>query len=153
MKARHVALLSIGIADLATLSLAHAQAISFPPDQLKWTRNPATGSEIAVVMGAPRQAGPFILRVRYQPTTKAMPHSHPADVLVTVISGTLLYGEGEKFDQKKMKEYPAGSFFVIRANVPHYEAAKGVMEFQAHGTGPQVFNFVDPKDDPKNRKK
>ncbi|HXM84104.1 MAG TPA: cupin domain-containing protein [Burkholderiales bacterium] len=147
------ALLSIVIAGLATISLARAQAISVTPDQLKWTRNPATGSEIAVVMGDPRKPGPFILRVRYQPTMKAMPHSHPADVQVTVISGTLLYGEGEKFDQKKMKQYPAGSFFVIGANVPHYEAAKGVMVFQANGTGPQVFNFVNPKDDPKNKKK
>jgi hypothetical protein len=50
-----------------------------------------------------------------------------------------------------LKDYPAGSFLVMRANVPHYEMATSPMEFQAHGTGPQGFIFVDPKHDPKNK--
>src|SRR4051812_21276755 len=121
------------------------------PAQLKFNRNPATGSEIAVVLGNPREAGPFVMRVRYPEGMKSMPHSHPGDTQVTVISGVMRYAEGEKFDESKFKDYPAGSFFVIPANVPHYETAVAPMEFQAQGTGPMRFIFVDPRNDPANK--
>jgi quercetin dioxygenase-like cupin family protein len=143
----------VGLAFLSTtfIGVAGAQDIAFTPGQFKWIRNPATGSEIAPVMGDARQPGTFIVRVRYPAGMKAMPHSHPTDTLVTVISGTLRYGEGPTFDESKLKDYPAGSFFLIRANVPHYETATAPMEFQAYGTGPLAFNFVNPKDDPKSK--
>jgi quercetin dioxygenase-like cupin family protein len=133
-------------------SQLYAQEVAVTPGELKFNRNPATGSELAQVMGDPRQSGaPFIVRVRYPAGLKAMPHSHPNDTLVTVLSGTLRYAEGTTFDESKLKDYPAGSFLIMRANVPHYEMATKPMEFQAHGTGPQAFIFVDPKHDPKNK--
>jgi quercetin dioxygenase-like cupin family protein len=151
MKAKRVLAAAVPALFVAVCSLATAQDIAFTPGQFKWTRNPATGSELAPVMGDARQPGTFILRVRYPAGLRAMPHSHPNDTLVTVISGTLRYAEGTSFDETKFKDYPAGSFFVIRANVPHYEMATAPMEFQAYGTGPMAFNFVNPKDDPKNK--
>jgi quercetin dioxygenase-like cupin family protein len=54
-----------------------------------------------------------------------MPHSHPTENLVMVLSGTVLYGEGDKFDPAKLKAYPAGSFIVEKPNSPHYLSAKG----------------------------
>jgi len=155
MKARHAALLSIGIAGLATISLVHAQEISITPDQLKWAQSVASPSETTFLLGDPRQSGPFVVRARLKPGMKVMPHSHPIDVQVTVLSGTLLYGQGEKFDETKMKEYPTGSFFVERANVPHYQMPKGKsgVVFQASGTGQNAFKYVNPKDDPRNQKK
>ena len=43
-----------------------------------------------------------------------------------MIEGTWYLGEGEKFDSAKLKGYPAGSFIVIPAGVPHFVAAKEV---------------------------
>ena len=155
MKTRHAALLSLGIAGLAIISLAHAQEISITPDKLKWTQSVASPSETTVLMGDPRQPGPWVVRARLKPGMKVMPHSHPIDVQVTVISGTLLYAQGEKFDEAKMNEYPTGSFFVEQANVPHYQMPKGNagVVFQASGTGLNAFKYVNPKDDPRNQKK
>jgi len=153
MRQSAISLLAFAIAGVSAASQAGAQATAVKPDQLKFNRNPATGSEIAVVTGNPREAGPFVLRVRYPAGLKAMPHSHPNDTYVTVISGVLRYAEGEKFDESKLKDYPAGSFFVIPAKVPHFESAAAPMEFQAHGAGPIRFIFVDPKDDPANKPK
>jgi len=150
MKSSRIAAFA-AIFTLASAQL-YAQDIALTPDQLKFNRNPATGSQLALLMGDPRQAGgTFIMRVRYPAGLKAMPHSHPNDTLVTVMSGTLRYAEGTTFDETKLKEYPAGSFLVMRANVPHYEMATSPMEFQAYGTGPQAFIFVDPKHDPNNK--
>jgi quercetin dioxygenase-like cupin family protein len=151
MKRSAIVLSALAAAVIATSEI-RAQSNAVTPDQLKFNRNPATGSEIAVVMGKPGEPGPFVLRVRYPAGLKAMPHSHPNDTYVTVISGVLRYAEGEKFDESKFKDYPAGSFFVIPANVPHYENATAPMEFQAHGMGPIRFIFVDPQHDPASKK-
>jgi quercetin dioxygenase-like cupin family protein len=151
MKRSAIVLSALAAAVMANSEI-RAQANAVTPDQLKFDRNPATGSEIAVVMGKPREPGPFVLRVRYPAGLKAMPHSHPNDTHVTVISGVLRYAEGEKYDESKLKDYPAGSFFVIPANVPHYENATAPMEFQAHGMGPIRFIFVDPQHDPARKK-
>ena len=152
MKIPRITLLAaLAAAAACSTTLVYAQAVGITPDELKFTRNPATGSELAPVFGDGRKPGPFIARVRYPAGHKSMPHSHPADTHITVISGTMRYAEGSTFDETKFKDYPAGSFLVVPANVPHYEMANSPMEFQAHGTGPQAFIFVDPKHDPRNR--
>src|SRR5688572_21720189 len=151
MKSRHAALAAVAAVGATAAALVLAQGIT--PDQLKFQRNPATGSEIATVFGDPSKPVPFVTRVKYQPGHKAMPHSHPGDLQVTVLEGTLFFAEGETFDESKLKEYPAGSFIFEKANVPHYQMAKGPVTFQASGMGPQGFNFVNPKDDPRKQKK
>jgi quercetin dioxygenase-like cupin family protein len=149
MKTRHAALAAVAAVGATAAALVFAQGIT--PDQLNFQRNPATGSEIATVFGNASQAVPFMTRVKYPPGFKSAPHSHPVDLQVTVLSGTLLYAEGEKFDESKLKEYPAGSVILEKANVPHYQMAKGAVVFQASGTGPNAFNFVNPKDDPRKK--
>jgi quercetin dioxygenase-like cupin family protein len=151
MNARRVVLAALAAAGGIGAVLVHAQVLT--PEQLKFQRNPATGSEIAAVMGDASKPAPFVTRVKYPPGFKAMPHSHPVDLQVTVLSGTMLWAEGEAFDESKLKEYPAGSFIFEKANVPHYQVAKTAVVFQAAGTGPNGFNFVNPKDDPRTRKK
>lgn len=138
------------LSGIAAATFVHAEE-AITPDQIKWSRNPASGSEIATMYGDPSKPAPFVLRVKYGPGFKAMPHSHPIDVQVTVLSGTLHWAEGETFDESKLKPYPAGSFIVEKANVPHYQVAKGDVVFQASGIGPNAFKYVNPKDDPRNR--
>lgn len=137
----------------AAFAAGLVQAQNRTADELKFQRNPATGSEIAVVHGDPSKKGPFIVRVKYPAGFKAMPHSHPADTYVTVLEGTLHFAEGKTFDESKLKAYPAGSFIFEKANAPHYQMAKRPVVFQAQGTGPNAFNFVDPKHDPRKQKK
>jgi quercetin dioxygenase-like cupin family protein len=149
MKARHAALAALAAIGGIGALLVHAQGIT--PEQMKFQRNPATGSEVAAVIGDPSKPAPFVTRVKYPPGFKAMPHSHPVDLQVTVLSGTLLFAEGKEFDEAKLKEYPAGSFIFEKANVPHYQMAKSAVVFQASGTGPNAFNFVNPKDDPRKK--
>jgi quercetin dioxygenase-like cupin family protein len=55
---------------------------------------------------------------------------------VTVIEGTWYLGEGKRFDPAKLKGYPAGSFIVIPAGVPHFVAAQeGAVTVQLSGIG------------------
>ena len=149
MKLRNAVLAAIAACGGVAVGV-EAQQIT--PDQVKYQRNPATGSEIATVWGDATKPVPFVMRVKYPQGFKAAPHSHPVDLQVTVLSGTLHFAEGTSFDESKLKAYPAGSFIFEKADVPHYQIAKdGPVTFQVSGTGPNGFNFVNPKDDPRKK--
>jgi quercetin dioxygenase-like cupin family protein len=150
MYARPAVLALLATSGAIAVALVHAQNLT--PDQVKYQRNPATGSEISAIFGDPTKREPFVTRVKYPSGFKAMPHSHPIDIQVTVLEGTLYFAEGETFDEAKLKAYPAGSFIFEKANVPHYQMAKGPVTFQASGTGPNAFNFVNPQHDPRKKK-
>ena len=63
-------------------------------------------------------------------------HRHTHDEMVTVIEGTWYVGTGERFDAAKLKGYPAGSFILIPAGLPHFVATKdGSVIVQVSGTG------------------
>jgi quercetin dioxygenase-like cupin family protein len=120
--------------------------------EIKWGENPALpkGTKFVVLMGDPKQ-GAYIGRVQLPANMKIMPHSHTTENLVTVLSGTLLYAEGDKFDAAKLKSYPAGSFVVETANVPHFMTGKGAVVFQVSVPGKSSFDYVDAKDDPRKK--
>jgi quercetin dioxygenase-like cupin family protein len=120
--------------------------------EIKWGVNPSLpkGNQFAVLSGDPA-TGASVVRVRMPANSLIMPHSHVTENVLTMISGTGLYAEGDKVDEKKMKAYPAGSFIVETPNVPHYMKAKTAIEFQVSIPGKATFNYVDPKDDPSKK--
>jgi quercetin dioxygenase-like cupin family protein len=64
-------------------------------------------------------------------------HFHPNSRIVTVLSGTMYFGYGKKFDEKKMKALPVGSIWTEPANQPHFTWAKdGEVLIQIIGSGP-----------------
>jgi quercetin dioxygenase-like cupin family protein len=127
-------------------------AKTLTPGEIKWGENPALpkGTKFVVLMGDPKQ-GAYIGRVQLPANMKIMPHSHTTENLVTVLSGTLLYAEGDKFDAAKLKSYPAGSFVVETPNAPHFMTAKGPVVFQVSVPGKSSFDYVDAKDDPRKK--
>ena len=62
---------------------------------------------------------------------------------VTVIEGTRYLGEGEKFDSAKLKGYPAGSFIIIPAGIPHFVATEGTVLVQLSGTGKPRADYLE----------
>jgi hypothetical protein len=66
----------------------------------------------AVLYGDPTKPGVFVTRVKFPAGTKDLPHWHPDEVrTVAVLSGTLYFGVGEKWDESKFKAYPTGTFY------------------------------------------
>ena len=59
--------------------------------------------------------------------------------VVTILSGTLLVGYGERFDESTMKALPAGSVFTEPAKQPHFVWAKdSEVVIQVVGQGPSA---------------
>lgn len=126
------------------------------PDKITWRDGPPSlpkGSQIAVLEGDPNKEGPFVFRLRLPDGYRVAPHTHPKRERVTVISGTLNIGMGEKFDAKQTKPMPAGTFGSWEEGMKHFAWAKGETIIQLHGIGPWTINYLNPADDPRNKKK
>src|SRR5256712_8164916 len=91
------------------------------PDDIDWKPFPAFPPPVrlAVIVGHPSEAGPYIIRVRVPRGVKLMPHRHPEDRVYTVMSGVFYIGLGDRFDPAKLQPYPPGSVIVLPGHAPH----------------------------------
>jgi quercetin dioxygenase-like cupin family protein len=147
MKKVIVALCLAALATMSALTISSAETSSAPaivmPDSLKWVPfEGVPGTQVAVVWGDPTKPGPFIIRVKFVDGAKFPLHWHPSDERGTVLSGTLMFGFGDKVDATTMKALGPGAFIYIPAGVRHYAMAKGPAVIQISGMGPRAINFV-----------
>ena len=149
-------MLKVAFSLVAVAALCHAQEpksthVALGPGEVKWGPPPPSlskGAQFAVLSGDPTMPGSFVIRLKFPAGYKVAPHWHPTDEHVTVLSGTMALGMGEKFDPSKMKNLSAGSFAVLPAEMRHFAMAKTAATIQVHGMGPFVLNYVNPADDP-----
>ena len=121
-------------------------------DDIEWKSFAAfpPAVRLAVVVGDPSEAGPYVIRVKVPRDVKLMPHTHPEDRVYTVISGIFYIGLGDVFDADKLQAYPPGSVIVLPGNTPHFHWAKsGEYVSQVSAIGPLGLHYVNPKDDPR----
>jgi quercetin dioxygenase-like cupin family protein len=135
--------ISYGVASAQTTTAGTTTIVTM--NDLKWM--PGTGMmkgvDVAVLMGDPTKPGPYVVRLRMPANTKFPPHYHGDTENVTVISGNLWLGLGDKFDASNMKQFGAGDFASIPANVHHYAMTKGqAAVIQIHGEGPLSMTAV-----------
>jgi hypothetical protein len=126
------------------------------PTELKWGGTPPglpPGARATVLEGDPSKAGPFTLRAELPPNYKIMPHWHPAIEHVTVLSGELFMGMGEKYEPGSAKALGVGGFAVMPIKHVHYAFTKNQKTIiQLHGIGPWGITYINPADDPRNAK-
>ena len=113
-----------------------------PPDLPK-------GSQIAVLAGDPGKPGPFVLRVKFPPDTMVAPHRHDTAENLTVLSGHIYHGMGEKLDKARGERLEPGGFVFLPGMMPHSVWTAGAESVvQVTGTGPFGLLYVNPDDDP-----
>lgn len=139
---------------------AAAQAPSAAPvhsaADIKWGPVPPVlppAAKIAVLEGNPFAAGVYTLRLQMPDGYVVPPHFHPTDEMVTVISGHLLFADGDSVDRSKTATLAQGGFVTAPANMHHYVIARGPTVVQVHGMGPFAITYVHSADDPRNRRK
>ena len=122
---------------------------------LKWGPAPAAfpkGARFAVLSGDPTKEGMSTIRLRFPAGYAVAPHNHPTDELVTVISGQLFLGMGDMVNRAKAKKLVAGGYAVAPAKMNHYGFTRSGTTVQVTFHGPFAMTYVNPKDDPRNRK-
>jgi len=138
------ALLALGLTFLPVSASAQDSTVRLPQDIAYKAALPGY-SAVATVYGDENKAGLFVQRVKFAPGFKIMPHWHPDQQrTVAVLSGTLYFAFGDKWDESKMNAYPAGTFFVEPPKAVHYAWAKdGPVEVQVQGIGPTGVTMVE----------
>jgi quercetin dioxygenase-like cupin family protein len=127
---------------------------SILPEDIHWNPFPAfpASARLAVLVGDPTQAGPYLIRVKLPSGVKLMPHKHPEDRIYTVMSGVFYIGLGETFDGEKLQAYPPGSVIVLPGETWHFHWAKsGEYVTQVSAIGPLGLEYLNPGDDPRQQ--
>jgi hypothetical protein len=107
------------------------------PDQITWTGRPG-GAQTALLQGDPNKDGSLYVQILKWPKgTGSMPHSHPTDRYIYVVSGTWWKGSGKEYKPETMVPIPAGSFVHDIAKQWHYDGANsGDVVIEMVGIGP-----------------
>lgn len=113
-------------------------------DTTKWTTGTGMlkGTDVAVLYGDPTKPGPYGIRLKIPANTTFAPHYHGDTENVTVISGTLYVGVGDKVNPSSLKALGPGSFVSVPANLHHYALTKDAAVIQIEGIGPSSMNAV-----------
>jgi len=140
---------------LATANVALAEDMKAPinASQIKWSAAPnmlPPGAQWFVISGDPSKDGPYVVRLRLPAGYQIPAHNHPTTEMVTVLSGKLLIGMGDKLDAKKGAVLSAGGYAEAPAKMNHYAVATSPSVIQVHGQGPFAITYVDSADDPRN---
>ena len=153
MKTTSMMLGTIGIVIAALAGTGRTEGTehtAMAPDAIKWGDAPPVfnkGAKMAVLYGDPSKPTLFIVRLKIPANFKVMPHFHPTDENVTIVSGSVAFGMGDKVDPKA-KALPAGSFVSMPANMHHYAVSTKESIVEVSAMGPFQITYVDPKDDP-----
>jgi hypothetical protein len=158
MKVYNYIIASVLIAFTFSYSAANAQATRhtlLTPQTMKWGDAPPgvpNGAKLAVLDGNPGGQGLYTVRLKLPKGYMLPAHWHPTDEFVTVISGAFKMGMGDKFDRNNLKTIPAGGFSVTPQKTNHFAAVDEETILQINGMGPFEITYVNPADDPRNKK-
>ena len=152
---RKLAMLTVASGALATAAIpsaiaqSHEEQKGFTPQDIKWSPAPPSlpaGAEVALLYGDATKEGLFALRIKVPKGYRVPPHTHPKPEIGTVLSGTVRLGMGDK-DQV----FPAGSFYATPPGMVHQFTADEDAVVQLNTMGPWGINYVNPKDDPRQK--
>ncbi len=122
-------------------------------EEMQWgpVASMGQGAEIAIIEGDISEPEPFTFRLRLEDGYRILPHVHPAYERVTVLQGTLHFAHGREFDKEQTRTLPVGSVAIMPPGDPMFGYAEGETIIQLHGNGPWGIEYINPKDDPRNR--
>jgi hypothetical protein len=124
-------------------------AIQVPGGTGAWVDGPPSlpaGTEMLVLEGHPAEAGMFTIRLRVSAGTRLQPHWHPREERVTVLSGLVRVGFGERFDEQAMTTFGPGSFYVNPPLSRHFVWVVEDTVMQLTGSGPWELHLLGEPD-------
>lgn len=124
----------------ATHAVVPADKVTFAPIEVPGF---PTGMKIAAIHGDPNaSSGMYVIRLGFPAGYRFPAHWHPNAENLTVLSGELLLGMGDKEDPTKQVSYKPGAFMYIPGKMPHFGGANGATVIQLHGQAPFKIELV-----------
>src|SRR3984957_12711686 len=136
--------------------LAYGQTVLQNSDDIKLGPMPemlgqGDRAQFALISGD-LKTGPWVIRFKFPAGYAVQPHTHDEIENVTVLSGTVNMGMGEKFDKATTTPISAGGFFSMPGNHAHYVYFTGPTIVQVHSGSPSTLHYVNSADDPSKKK-
>ena len=137
----------------ATVWAQHGSHAIVTPNDLKWAdvASLPPGAKIAVLEGKMNEAGPITARLKFPANYSVPAHFHPGVERVTVLSGTVNFGMGDKLDPKKTTAVGPGGFLIMPPKMSHFVCTKEEAIAQINVIGPWTVTYVNPADDPRKK--
>jgi quercetin dioxygenase-like cupin family protein len=150
------ALCAIAAISFSSVAAAADMSPIMAAKDVKWgPGSPALppGAQMAVMAGDPAKSGFVSIRATMPAGYTIPPHTHPTDEHVTVLSGSVAFGMGDKVDPKTATTVEAGGYFTATAGMHHYATSQTGAVVQIDLMGPFAITYINPADDPRNKKK
>ena len=146
-----LALLAAACLAMGTASAQHGSHTIVTPKDLKWddVASLPPGAKVAVIEGKMNQEGPITARIKLPANYRIPPHYHPGMERVTVLSGAVHIGMGDRFDSGKTTAMAPGTVLLMSPGMHHFAWTKEETIFQLNVTGPWSVTYIDPADDPR----
>ncbi|MGA7837844.1 MAG: cupin domain-containing protein [Ignavibacteriaceae bacterium] len=109
---------------------------------LVW-RSGMPGTLISILEGDPKSDSLYTLRLKIPANYIVKPHSHTSNERVTILSGSVYVGLGDKIDKNNSVKFIAGGYYVNPPDLHHYVWTDEPAEIQITGIGPWVVNYVE----------
>ena len=121
------------------------------PNDLQWSDVPSLppGAKIAVIEGPMSEPVPFTVRLKFPANYQIAAHWHPAVERVTVLSGVINMGVGDKLDMQRSMALSPGSMMILQPKTNHFVWTKEETIVQLNGVGPWGLTYVNLADDPR----
>ncbi len=129
-----------------------ALPIVVTPDNLQWKDAPnmlPPGAQMSVLEGNLKTKNYVTLRIKMPANYQVAPLYSQSLERITVLSGTINIGTGNKLDTNNGTALPTGSFVVVPANKHFYIWSSEDSVIQINGMGPWAVKYVNSKDDPR----
>jgi uncharacterized RmlC-like cupin family protein len=89
------------------------------------------------------------LRLKFPADYNIPPHWHSMTERVTVLSGSLHVGMGDKLDRQASQTLEPGGFVLLPAKMHHFAWTTTTTVVQINVEGPFDIFYVNPSDDPR----
>jgi mannose-6-phosphate isomerase-like protein (cupin superfamily) len=139
-------LLAAAIACFSAPAFAADMGMVMNKEDIRWmdTQPPLPkGAKTAVLQGDPSKPGAFTVRMMAPANYKVPAHWHSKDESLTVLSGTLYFGQGDKMKAAGAHAIKPGGFHHVPAKTRHYIFTKAPVVLQVTGEGPFDMNYVE----------
>jgi hypothetical protein len=150
----HLATLALGVTMTVASAAAQSTHVLVPEDKVQWGPAPPqlpAGAQVSVLEGNPAEKGAVTLRLKFPADYKIPPHWHSMAERVTVLSGALHVGMGDRLVRQASQTLEPGGFVSLPAKMHHFAWTATPTVVQISLEGPFDIFYVNPADDPQKR--
>ena len=103
------------------------------------------GQWIENVVGDMDKPGqPFVIRIHHDAGYVVLPHTHPEDEYITVLTGSWALGMGPRINMSELEPMEQGALGFVPKKMAHFGYARVETTLQVHGIGPFVNLPINP---------